>query len=168
MVPTFKANMDLEIREVRKEEIENVKEMVRRAFSSNPNGKVADHGFFRQLEHVPLSSPEYFRAGFENGVPVTALMAVRFIVTMGIVPFKIAGYTGMGTDRSARGKGYASQLLQHYEKFLENRGYDGIVLHSAADMLYKKNGFEIVFGFGEFSFTPEGLGKYIQSEFELF
>ena len=168
MVRKFCVNMDLECREVREEEIEEVKQMVRKAFSSNPNVEASETGFFRQLEHIPLPSPEYFRAGFENGIPVTAVMAVRFVVSIGIVPFKIAGYTGMGTDRSARGKRYASQLLEHFEKFLENRGYDGIVLHSSADMLYKKNGFEMVFGLGNFSFSPESLEKYLQSELEIF
>jgi predicted acetyltransferase len=158
--------MELEIREVREEEIQKVKLMVSKAFSPNPDVKIEDQGFFKQLEYVPLLSPEYFRAGFIDGQPMTSVMAVRFITAFGIVPMKIAGYTGMGTDRSARGKGYASKLLQEFEKFLEKRGFDGIVLHSAADMLYKKNGFEIVFGFGNFSIAPEGLEKYLQSEME--
>ncbi len=160
--------MELEIREVREKDMQTVKQMVSKAFSPNPEIEIKEQGFFKQLEHVPLPGPEYFRAGFVDGQPMTAVMAVRFVASFGFVPIKLAGYTGMGTDRAARGKGYASKLLQNFEKFLEARGFDGIVLHSAADMLYKKNGFEIVFGFGNFTISPDGLEKYLRSEADTY
>lgn len=153
----------LEIREVREEELEATKKMVSRAFFPDREDEQLPE-FFNQLDHISIPSSEFFRAGFIDGAPVTAVMAVRFMISIGIVPFKIAGYTGMGTDKEARGKGYATQLIKEFGEFLDKKGYEGIVLHSGADMLYKKSGFEMVFGQGSFNVSPDNIDQYVKAQ----
>ncbi|MHA1339216.1 MAG: GNAT family N-acetyltransferase [Promethearchaeota archaeon] len=137
----------IEIRAVKPEEEREVKLVMARAFHKgeiNANSEINIPDFIEQ----EIEDKEFFRAVFLNGKAVSALKIIPFELEIENIWLKLWGLTGVATDPAFQGHGYASMLLQDVFKLAFKRGIDLIILHSAADMLYRKNGF----GFGFCSF----------------
>jgi GNAT superfamily N-acetyltransferase len=154
IVPTS-ASPVVEIRPVRPEERKAVDRCIDISFSQSVE-TIHHQGFFRQFDYIPLRRPEYYWAVFVDNEPVAGVMLVPFLLQIGHACFHLVGLTGVGTVPAHRHKGYSSKLLQAVHTYLKTQNLDGAVLHSAADQLYIKNGYELCFGdwIGSLQATP--------------
>jgi predicted N-acetyltransferase YhbS len=134
----------IEIRPVHESEMDAVRNCIMRSFSKDGE-PIHEPGFFKQFEYPPLPHSDHCWAVFVEGTPVAALMLVPFTIQLEKCSFTTVGLTGVGTVPEHRHKGYSSQLIQKLHQHLKEKGFDGAVLHSAADLLYKKNGYEFAF-----------------------
>lgn len=107
-----------------------------------PEGPVRRQGFTDVLPFEPLTSLDYLRVVRVNNTPVAATIIVPLFLQVGKAIFKAAGLTGVSTWHGQRHKGYASILLDDVHAFLGERGFDIIILNSAASQLYLKHGYE--------------------------
>lgn len=134
----------IEVRPVKAEEKQAMELVINRSFSKDPSNPTRQ-GFFNQFQYRPLARSEFFWGVFVDQKPVAGLMLVPFELSVCNMSLHLAGLTGVGTDPDHRHKGYASLLLKGVHDYLKLNGFDGAVLHSAADQLYIKNGYEPCF-----------------------
>jgi GNAT superfamily N-acetyltransferase len=134
----------IEIRPVKESEYKFTDLCINRSFSSDLN-HVTRQGFFNEFRFAPWESHEFYWAVFVDGKPVSGLMLIPFQLMIDYTPIQVVGLTGVGTDPDYRHKGYAGLLLDTVHSYFKNLGFDGAVLHSAADKLYHLHGYEFVF-----------------------
>jgi predicted acetyltransferase len=133
-------NQGVEVRPVKEHEEKLVELCIARSFSKDPtNPTIPD--FIK----IKLMDPNFFWGVFVDGKPVAGLKLIPFEIQIEHTILHVLGLTGVGTDPNHRHKGYASKLLQGVHQFLKKKGFDGTILHSAADILYVKNGYEFAF-----------------------
>lgn len=152
----------IEVRPVTPLEKDVVELCIARSFSKDPNNPIIPD--FIKIE---LADPNYFWGVFLDGKPTAGLKLIPFEIQIEKTIFRILGLTGVGTDPNHRHKGYASLLLQGVHKYLKERGFDGTILHSAADLLYVKNGYEFAFCEWEGQVNPKkifDLGNVLQKK----
>ncbi len=126
---------------VLEEEMEGVLHGMDAAFCP-PEGPVRGQGFTDVLPFEPLTSLEYLRVVRVNNKPVAATIIIPLFLQVGKAILKAAGLTGVATWHGQRHKGYASALLDDVHAFLGERGFDVVILNSAASQLYLKHGYE--------------------------
>ncbi|MHA1821867.1 MAG: GNAT family N-acetyltransferase [Promethearchaeota archaeon] len=129
-----------EIRPVLYEEYDKVKDLIALSFAKDP-GNYEIPGFIE----ICLESEEFFWGVFIDGEPVSGTMLVPFQFHIGDASFQVLGLTGVATHPDHRHKGYAYRMINKIHEYAFAKGYDGCVLHSAADLLYRKLGYEHVF-----------------------
>jgi predicted acetyltransferase len=137
--------MVISVHPVQESEKATVTRVMDRAFSKDPM-KIQHQGFWRQFNYISLRCPEFFWGVFADEVPVAGLLLVPYQIQISHACFQVCGLTGVGTDQKFRRMGYSNLLLQNVHKYLKEIGIDGTILHSAADELYIKNGYELTFG----------------------
>ncbi len=129
------------VRPVQEGEMEEVLHGMDAAFCP-PEGPVRRQGFTDVLPFEPLTSLEYLRVVRVNNKPVAATIIVPLFLQVGRSILKMAGLTGVATWHGQRHKGYASALLDDAHAFISERGFDVVILNSAASQLYLKHGYE--------------------------
>lgn len=134
----------IEVRPVREDERSAMDLVIDRSFSQDPVHPT-HQGFFHQFQYLPMARSDFYWGVFVDGKPVAGLMLVPFEILIDSTPLHLVGLTGVGTDPNYRHQGYSLRLLQAVHEFLLNEGFDGAILHSAADMLYLKAGYELCF-----------------------
>jgi predicted N-acetyltransferase YhbS len=135
----------IEVRPIKPEEKAAVDLCIDLSFSKSKE-EISHQGFFRQMNYLPLRKQEFEWAVFVDHEPVAAVMLVPFHIQIGVACFHLVGLTGVGTHPDHRHRGYSTKLLQNVHQYLKQEGYHGVVLHSGADELYLKNGYEPCFG----------------------
>ncbi|WP_371805581.1 GNAT family N-acetyltransferase [Candidatus Lokiarchaeum ossiferum] len=135
---------NLVIRPVKPNEIEAVELCINRSFSKDPDNPCRQD-FFQQFDYVPRQREEFFWGAFLDNKPVAGLLLIPFHIMLWYCPLHLVCMTGVGTDPKYRHQGIAKHLINHVHSAIQNEGFDGIVLHSAADELYQKLGYETSF-----------------------
>lgn len=134
----------IEIRPVKPHEIEDVENCINRSFSQKLSQSWRQD-FFKKLDYIPRDRAEFFWGVFIDGIPVSGVLLYPFSIMLDYTPIHLLQMTGLGTDLNYRHRGFASQLIQQVHNNIQMEGFDGIALHSAADDLYRKNGYQTVF-----------------------
>lgn len=130
----------IEIRPATPEEYEDVKLCIARSFADDPNNPGMPVFMKGQIQHE-----DYLWAVFADNRPVAGTMLVPFRLDIDGTQVQVMGLTGVGTDPDFRHQGLATRLLQSVHQYVQSLGFDGMVLHSAADMLYRKQNYEFAF-----------------------
>jgi len=134
----------IKIRPVKKEEENNVKLMVAKAFRKN-NIEGSENVEIPTFIEQEIEDDQFFRALFLDNKPVSALKIIPFELEIENIKLRAYGLTGVSTNPLYQRYGFASMLLKDVLEFAREREIDFIVLHSAADNFYRKNGFGFAF-----------------------
>lgn len=152
----------IEVRPVKESEKTMVELCIARSFSKDPTNPIIP-----DFIKIDLADSNFFWGVFVDGKPTAGLKLIPFEIQIEKTILRVLGLTGVGTDPDHRHKGYASMLLQGVHKYLRERGFDGTILHSAADLLYAKNGYEFAFCEWEGQVDPKkifDIGNSFQKE----
>jgi len=152
----------IEIRPVKESEYATADLCINRSFSADLN-HISRQGFFHEFDFAPWESLEFYWAVIVDDKPVSALMLIPFQLMIDYTPIQIIGLTGVGTDPDHRHNGYAGMLLDAVHAYFKKLGFDGAVLHSAADKLYHLHGYEIVFCLWQAKIPLKGLRRLIST-----
>ena len=145
----------LKVRPATEKEYDAVKLCIARSFADDP-----DNPGMPVFMKAPMLRNDYLWGAFVDGSPVAGTMLVPFELEIDGCRIRVIGLTGVGTDPDFRRKGYASRLLEGIHEFVAGEGFDGMVLHSAADMLYRKLDYEFAFCAWEGSFSADMLEEF--------
>jgi GNAT superfamily N-acetyltransferase len=133
----------IEVRPVKKSEMDIFIKCLSRGFAKDLEN-ISVPGFVSQNNNLKLTD-EFYWGVFVDNIPVAGLIIIPLDFIIGYSTFHVVGFTGVATDPDHRHHGYATRLIQGVFTYLKQSGYDGVILQSSADLLYRKNGFGYTF-----------------------
>jgi predicted acetyltransferase len=126
----------ISIRGMKPHELDTVHRMLERAFR-----RTSKAFFDQQVRHDPLLRPQHTRLLVENGRILSCVRVYFRKIGCKGMSLSVGGIGDVGTDPSAQGKGYATQLLTDTTAYMRKKGAILSILFTRIQPFYRNIGY---------------------------